>query len=91
MTEPQAPPKEKAAKKESRYVVLRQEPGPPGVWVALDGTHVGPAERAIKAAAKTGSGSEGEVYKEGSYLAIPVRSFKPVKLATETETRVTLS
>jgi hypothetical protein len=88
MTEPQAPPKEKAAKKNTQYVVLRalpEEAAQPPRFERM-GRFKGPASNAIKEAAGNMAASP-----DGTYVAIPARSFKPVKLATKTETRVTPS
>jgi hypothetical protein len=79
--------KPKAEKGAGEYVVLRQtQDAAPGIatetWERIVGEFRGTAEQAIKKAAKD---------KEGHYVAVPARSFKPVSLTTETTTRVKLS
>jgi hypothetical protein len=76
MNEPQQQTNEKGTK----YIVLQGSED--GTTWALAGASKGSADKAIKAAAHADG--------NGTYVAIPARSWKPVKVTVSTETVVKL-
>lgn len=86
-----APPATPKTKQTTEYVVLRENTSEPNSANSLDGTHslvktvtATSANEAIKQAV------DGASKKEGTYRAIPARSWKPVKVTVHTETTIRL-
>lgn len=73
--ETQASPPPAAKKTDSGYVVLAKDDS--GLWAVEKTVQAKSAEAAVRA---IGSG--------GTFVAIPARSFKPVKVFAKTETRL---
>lgn len=72
----------------TRYLVLRN--GPADSWKSEATIEARTAEEAIRRAITPKPDTEtGEPH--GTFVAVPARSWKPVKVKTETKTRITFS
>lgn len=76
----------------TRYLVLRN--GPADSWKSEATVEARTAEEAIRRAitpAKTDPDTLTAHEPHGTFVAVPARSWKPVKVQTETKTRITFS
>jgi hypothetical protein len=79
-----APPATPKIKQTTEYVVVRNNETPEGAMATYTTVQKVRANSANDAIKKAAAG------KEGVYIAIPARSFKPVKVTVHTETTIRL-
>jgi hypothetical protein len=71
----------------THYVILRQQEGTNNIWAQTTAIEARSARSAI---AKALEGDENP-YSDGTFIAVPIRSWRPVTVKVETKTALRFS
>jgi len=70
----------------THYIILRENPGSdPDTWHKVDGTFLASSPKRALALANEQTG-----LKDGKYVAVPTRSWKPLPVKSEQTTKLTI-